>query len=469
MARSRTSSTIPLHLVLAPDGAGPVHRRLEQALRDAIRSGRLTPGSVLPSSRALAGELGLSRGVVVEAFEQLVAEGYLVTRPGGATTVAAGSTATGARVARPDVRLFEIDFRPGRPDLAEFPRRAWLRSIREVLEVTPSERLGYLDGRGVPELRSALSSYLDRARGTASHPDDVVISSGFAQGLGLVGRVLVDRGRRRIAVEDPSLDDSQAVLRAEGLTIVPIPVDADGLVVERLQTTDVDAVLVTSAHQYPTGAVLPPERRLALVDWARRREGLIVEDDYDTEFRYDRAPIGAIQGLDPDRVIYAGSASKVLAPGLRLGWLVTPSGLADELARVKTVADQGSPAIDQLAFADFLERGELDRHLRRMRPVYRRRRDALLAALARHLPEARPTGASAGLHVLVWLPPGTDEAAVVETAERAGIGLSGASRHAITPGPPGLVLGYGQIRESAIDDAVRRLTAVIDEVRGSTR
>jgi GntR family transcriptional regulator/MocR family aminotransferase len=465
VSTSRTSSSPELHVELDRSHRSPLHRQLEQGLRDAIRRGRLAPDATLPSSRALALQLGLSRGIVVAAYEQLVAEGYLVARPGGTTRVARGPVAARPRAHRPEPPGVEIDLRPGRPDLDEFPRRAWLRSVRRVLQAAPSERLGYLDGRGVPELRAALASYLDRARGTAIDPDDVIVTNGFGQGIGLVSAALAASGVGRIGVEDPSLDDTQAVIRAAGLEVVGLPVDASGLVVDALDAVDVGAVVVTAAHQYPTGAVLPPDRRAALVAWAVRRDALVIEDDYDAEFRFDREPIGAIQGLDPARVVYAGSASKILAPGLRLGWLALPTRLVDAVGRLKRAADQGSPAIDQLAFADILEHGELDRHLRRLRPIYRERRDALLAALERHLPGLRPVGASAGLHVLAWLPDDIDEAATIEAAARAGIALSGVAAHRVVAGGPGgLILGYGRLRASAADEAVGRLAAVIGGV-----
>ena len=433
----------------------PLHRQLEQGLRDAVRSGRLGPGSALPSTRALAAELGVSRGIVVEAFEQLAAEGYLISRPGGTTQVAPN-----ARVARtrrePLIRAVpDFDFRPGRPDLDGFPREAWVRSIRRALNEAPSDRLGYLDGRGVPELRSALADYLDRVRGTAADPESIVICSGFSQGLKLVAGVLRARGVRRVAVEDPTQPENRADLQALGYDVIELPVDDAGIRVDLLDAADVGLVIVTAAHQYPTGAVLSPERRAALVAWADRRDGYVIEDDYDAEFRYDRDPIGAIQGLSPDRVVYAGSASKTLAPGLRLGWLLVPSGLVEAVAMAKQVADLGSPAIDQLAFADFIRHGELDRHLRRLRVIYRVRRDRLLAALARHLPELRPVGASAGIHVLAWLPPDLDEAAVVTAAGAAGIRVQGVGAR---PGdgpslPGGLILGYGLVPKTASNQA----------------
>jgi GntR family transcriptional regulator/MocR family aminotransferase len=313
----------------------------------------------------------------------------------------------------------------------------------------------------VPELAVALAAYLNRVRGTAADPADVIVCTGFAQGLNLTARALRERGARVVAVEDPSDPEYRAAIRDAGLAWVGIPVDRDGLLVEELAASRADAVVVTAAHQYPTGGVLPPWRRAALVAWATRRGATIIEDDYDAEFRYDREPIGAIQGLAPDRVVYVGSASKILAPGLRLGWLVAPPPLVEPIVAAKQATDMGSAALDQLAFSDVLGRGELDRHLRRMRPIYRRRRDALLDALGRHLPDLEPVGASAGLHLLAWLPAGLDEDAIVGGADRAGIGLGGVSGRRVAPGPAGLIFGYGGIAASAIDAGIRRLAEVI--------
>jgi GntR family transcriptional regulator/MocR family aminotransferase len=462
MPNRRTSSSIELHLQIDPASGAALHRQLERAIREAVRDGRLGTATTLPSSRALAGQLGVSRGVVVEAYEQLIAEGYLVSRPGGATRVGHAAAAPRGLPDDPPPARPLFDFRPGRPDLDAFPRQVWGRSIRRVLDRVPSDRLGYLDGRGAPELRTALAGYLNRARGTVAGPGDIVVCSGFAQGLALVARVLHETGVRTMAVEDPSDPEYRATIRAAGLEVVGIPVDESGIRVDLLDDGPARAVLVTAAHQYPIGAVLPAERRAALLAWAERRDGIVVEDDYDAEFRYDRQPIGTLQGLDPDRVAYAGSASKILAPGLRLGWLVAPRRLGGPLAGAKIAADMGSAVLDQLAFADVLERGELDHHLRRMRPVYRRRRDLLLEALGRHLPRLRPVGVSAGLHLLAWLPGDLDEVAIVEAATAAGIGISGLATRRMAAGPGGLVFGYGGIVEGAIDPGVRRLAEIID-------
>jgi len=463
---SRTASAIELLVPLRRESDVPLHRQLEQQLRDSVRTGRFAAESTLPSTRALAGQLGIARGVVVEAYEQLIAEGYLASRPGGSTRVARVPVAEQRLPTLATRPQFEFDFRPGRPELTEFPRAAWLRSLRRVLNEAPAARLGYIDGRGMPELRVALAAYLNRARGTGASASDVVVSTGFAQALQLLARTLRARGGRRIGVEDPWHPEYRAMVVDAGLEPIAIPVDDFGIRVDALETADVDAVVVTPAHQYPTGAVLPADRRAALIAWADRRDGTIIEDDYDSEFRYDREPIGAMQGLCADRVAYVGTASKVLAPGLRLGWIVAPRRLAADLAHVKMAADHGSAALDQLALADFIAHGELDRHLRRMRILYRRRRDVLLDTFERLLPEAQTCGASAGLHVLATLPDWLDEAALVERAGRAGIGLVGLSSARVIPGGTGgLVFGYGSVDERQIEDGVARLASIVDELR----
>ena len=466
MTRAKTSSQLELLVPLDRDGDEPLHRQLEQELRDAVRNGRLAGGATMPSTRALAGELGLSRGVVVEAYEQLVAEGYLRARPGGATTVAPAAAAEPPPprpAASPEP---EIAFRYGRPDVSEFPRGAWLRSMRRVLTDAPSERLTYVDGRGLPELREALADYLNRVRGTCAHADHVVVCSGFAQGMSLLAGHLRRTGQRRLALEDPSDDTPRRIAEANEIGVAPVPVDSRGIMPEGLDGVEAGAVLVTAAHQFPLGGVLPPERRAQLLAWADDGQRFVIEDDYDAEFRYDREPIGAIQGLSPDRVVYIGSASKTLAPGLRLGWMILPRHLVDPIAEAKAVADRGSPALDQLAFADFLERGELDRHLRRMRPIYRRRRDLLLDTLAATLPDLSPCGASAGLHVMAWLPPDVDEAAVLAAALERGVGIEGVSAYRMTPSDRGgMIFGYANVGESAIVEGIRRLGDAVASVR----
>jgi GntR family transcriptional regulator/MocR family aminotransferase len=368
------------------------------------------------------------------------------------------------QLARP--QPLPIDLSYGRADVSAFPRAAWLRAIRRSLSYAPNDLFGYLSGRGVPQLREAIADYLNRARGTLAQPDNVVICTGYAQGVALLIQLLAAAGAGRLAMEDPSSgDDARPAAHAAGLDLVGVPVDARGIRVDLLADTNADAVVLTPSHQWPTGSVLSPENRAAVIRWAIKRGALIIEDDYDAEYRYDRTPVGALQGLAPDHVVYAGSASKTLAPGLRLGWFVMPPQLTEPMAAAKIAADRGSPALEQLAFADLLTHGEFDRHLRRMRPVYRRRRDALLAALARHLPWLEPAGISAGTHLVTWLPPHLDETAVVAAAREAGVGIAAVGPYRIThPGPGGLIFGYATASEAAIAEGIATLARVIRQL-----
>jgi GntR family transcriptional regulator/MocR family aminotransferase len=345
--------------------------------------------------------------------------------------------------------------------VALFPRAAWLASLRRGLRDAPDARFDYGDPRGAPELRLALARYLGRVRGVACDPERVVVTSGMAQGMALLARALVAGGGRRIGVEDPSSAPGREQLAANGLEIVPVPVDGDGLRVDVLEALAPDAAFAAPAHQFPLGVVLAPERRAALIEWAARSGAIVLEDDYDAEYRYDRAPVGAVQGLAPELVAYAGSVSKTLAPGLRLGWLVVPERLSEGVVAAKAADDLGTPVVEQLALADFLEHGQLDRHLRRTRTIYRARRDALVAALARELPDCPPAGVAAGLHLVMHLPADADERAVLERARSRGVGLYGLSEHRIEPGPPALLLGYGRITEAAIAAAVAELAAAV--------
>ncbi|HTJ33684.1 MAG TPA: PLP-dependent aminotransferase family protein [Dactylosporangium sp.] len=457
-----------LHLgVLDRDSNGPLHRQIERAIRAAVREGRLEVGSSLPPTRVLAAELGVSRGVVVAAYEQLVAEGYLTSQAGGYTRVSAGPEA--APVARPAPApkraASVVDFGYGRTDVSQFPRAAWLRSLRKVLTEAPSEHFGYTSGQGDQRLRAALAAYLNRVRGTVADPDDIVVCAGYAQAVALIVSVLgAETGARRaIAVEDPSgNDDVWPLARAAGFGLVGVPVGEHGIDVDALDAVEAEALVLTPSHQWPTGGVLSAEARAGVVRWAQRTGALVVEDDYDAEYRYDRAAIGAMQGLAPDRVAYVGSASKTLAPGLRLGWMLLPRRLVAPVVAAKVLADRGSPAIDQLALADFLAAGELDRHLRRMRPLYRRRRDALLAALGRHLPRFRPVGVAAGQHLVAWLPPGLTEEAVERSAASVGVGVYGLRGYRLNgPGPQGLIFGYASLSERAIDEGVALLAGAL--------
>jgi GntR family transcriptional regulator/MocR family aminotransferase len=363
------------------------------------------------------------------------------------------------------------DFRPGLPDLSLFPRRAWVAAMRRAFAEVPTGALDYPDPRGAEPARRAITTYLNRARATVARADRVVLCSGSAQGIGLMCRVLRQRGVRRIAVEDPGHVDQCTDIRESGLETSRVPVDDQGLCVERLGRLDAGAVLVTPAHQYPTGAVLAPERRAALLEWARERQAIIIEDDYDAEYRYDRDPISALQGLAPDRVVYVGTASKVLSPALRLAWLLVPRDLMADLARAKLQADRGSPMSDQLAFAQFLESGAFDRHLRRTREIYRRRRDALVAALRAHLPHVRLRGIAAGLHLMIELASDLDEPAVLAAAARRSIRVYGIGTYRARPvaAQPGLIVGYGGLPEGSIREAVRHLTAALAECREPRR
>ncbi|MGW7682243.1 MocR-like pyridoxine biosynthesis transcription factor PdxR [Kribbella sp. NPDC054772] len=464
----RTSSGAGELLVeLQRDSGVPLHQQLESGIRTRIRVGLLRAETVMPSTRALAQDLGLSRGVVVEAYQQLVAEGYLVSRGGGYTQVAdiavVEPTAALKSISGPP----RIDFRYSRPDVSQFPRAAWLRSIRRVLNETPYRSLAYIDGRGTIELRTALADYLNRVRGTAARPEDMLICNGFAQGSRLLLQVLAAQGRRRLAVEDPSDNDLRDVARAAGLEVIGVPMLESGIDVAALEASGADVVLVTAAHQFPTGAVASAETRAALIAWATARDGLVIEDDYDAEYRYDREPIGAMQGLAPDRVAYAGTASKTLAPGLRLGWLILPSWLVEPMAQAKLMDDRGSPVFDQLAFADFVARGEFDRHLRRMRPRYRALRDTLVERLAARVPELEPVGVSAGLHVLTWLPPDLTEDALQAAARERGLGVYGLAPYWVAgSGPAGLVFGYGSLTRKDVVEGIELLADVVAALRG---
>ena len=469
MRRKRTNPVLGKGLLieLRRDSGVALHRQIEAAIREGIRSGRLPLGSALPPTRALAAELGVSRGVVVEAYQQLAAEGYLTSSAGAYTRVAVGPEASRRREQPAPAKPPAIDFGYGRADVSSFPRAAWLRSIRRVLTETPDDRFGYLSGRGMPELREVLAEYLNRVRGTSADPENIVICNGFAQGIALVIHVLATSGATRIALEDPSSgDDALPTAIESGLKVVGVPVDEGGVRVDLLARSGADAVVLTPSHQWPTGGVLSAESRAAILRWARREGALIVEDDYDAEYRYDRAPIGAMQGLAPDQVVYAGTASKTLAPGLRLAWLVVPRHLVEYVAAAKILADRGSPALDQLAFADFLSRGEFDRHLRRMRPVYRRRRDALLRALRADLPDFEPAGIAAGQHLVTWLPPDLDEAEVVDAAARSGVGVYGIAPYRIgSDGAGGLIFGYATLNERMIAEGVSILADAIAKLR----
>ena len=487
----------------------PLRTQLEGGLREAIRTGRLPVGERLPSSREMARELGVSRGLVQECYAQLIAEGYLESRIGSATRVApglsgaagmpgpagadpgaaapagapgpagavgamgagagggAGSAAgdgAGARAgsgAAAGPRLI-ADFRSGVPDLAAFPRGDWVWAMREACREVATADLDYGDPRGSDVLRRVVAGYVRRVRAAVADPDSIVVCTGFAQGLGLSLRALAAaRGVTRVAFEDPGYgqagtSSSIRAAGAAGLVAVHVPVDADGLDVAALAASGARAVVVMPAHQSPTGVVLTARRRHALVEWAARNDAYIIEDDYDSEFRYDREPVGVLQGLAPDRVLTIGTVSKALVPAIRLGWLLVPPVLVEAVAEEKTLADRGTSGLDQLAVAALLESGRYDRHLRRMRAGYAKRREALIGALAQHAPGVRLTGLAAGFHAVAHLPSRADEQAVVAAARERLVGLYGMSlnRSDGSVRPPQLVLGFGHVGERAIEAGV---------------
>ncbi len=438
----------------------PLTLQLERALRDGVRRGALRPGTPLPSTRAFAAELGISRGLVVAAYAQLGAEGYLRLRRNAPPVVAGGVGV--AAPARPvgTARAWSYNLRPDLPDYRAFPRGEWLKSYRAALRRAPDSELGYGDSRGVAHLREALVAYLGRVRGVVGDPEHTFVCSGFAQAASLLGGVLARSGRRRVAVEDPGHAVIREVLARSGLEPVPVPVDAEGIDVDALVAAAPDAVLVTPAHQFPTGVVLVPERRARILAWAKETGAFVIEDDFDSEYRYDRPAVGSLQGLMPERVVYCGTASKTLAPSLRLGWIVAPGELVRPLVDQVLHTVFSPPRLEQLAFADFLLRGELDRHLRRMRLSYRRRRDVLVRALGRELPELEVRGLAAGLYLEAVLPEGTDETRVLERARAQGVGLSGMSEHCVRAvREPALLLGYA----AAPEPSLRRAVAVLAE------
>jgi GntR family transcriptional regulator/MocR family aminotransferase len=452
-------------LLLALDRSRPraLRAQLEHQLREAIQEGRLAAGSALPPSRALASGLEISRSVVVEAYGQLVAEGYLEARTGSATRVRSYPSGAPATDEHRDEASGRFQFRSGLPDAASFPRHAWLRHYRSVLSSDMAAAFGYPPAQGESELRVALSSYLARVRAVRTTPDQMLICGGFSQGLVLICRALGARGATRVAVEDPCFSMHRRLIRAAGLEPVPVRVDREGIDVSRLAELAVDAALVAPAHSYPTGVVLSSARRAKLVEWARRTGALVIEDDYDAEFRYDRAPIGALQGLAPARVVYGGTASKTLSPALRLGWLAAPADLVGELVRAKFHEDLASEALSQRTLARFIEEGGFARHLRRVRPIYRRRRDELIRSLAEHLPEAGATGVPAGLQLFIRLPEGLRDADVQQAARARGVHVEPTTRHWADRDPPfqALLIGFGAIHESAIEGGVQRLAAAI--------
>lgn len=430
-------------------------------MREAIREGALRPGVRLPSSRRLAQQLGVSRGVTSDAYGQLEAQGYIVMSERSAPVVAEVPVHISQEIAaaQPLPRAPRYDMSASTPDITLFPSRDWLGAVTHTLRSLPARALEYGEPRGELELRTTLADHLGRTRGVIADPGQIIITQGARQGTDVLLRVLRARGARRIGLEDPSQNSPRDQMPILGLEPVGCPVDDAGIVIGDL---DAAAVIVTPAHQFPIGVVLSGERRREVLAWARRHEALVIEDDYDAEFRYDREPVRAMQGLDPEHVAYLGTLSKTFAPAFRLGWLVVPAQLVEEAAEAKRVLDSSSPRLDQLTLAHFIARGDYDRHVRRVRGVYQARRDRLTASLARHLPDLPVSGVTAGLHVTIRLPAGMDDTAVATHAERLGIAVTALSTLAMdTSAPGGLLIGYGRIHQSAIDRGVATLAKAV--------
>ncbi|HEX5711973.1 MAG TPA: PLP-dependent aminotransferase family protein [Solirubrobacterales bacterium] len=471
MPKSGSTSASGSRELLLPrwDPARPRRAQLEAGLRDSIRAGRLQPETRLPSSRGLAAELGVSRRLVVEVYEQLAAEGYVLARRGSGTRVAprahdgadngSGELPAPAPIPAP---VSGIDLFPGAPDLLLFPRRAWGRALRRALAELPDARLGYGEFAGAGELRVVLAEHLGRVRAAAAAPDRVVVTAGYQQGLRLFCQLVRARGGSRIAVEDPGYPVAGWTIETERLELVPVPIDDEGIDVAALAAVAPDAVVVTPAHSLPLGAVLAPQRRRQLVAWARERGALVLEDDYDAELRYDRGPAGTLQGLAPDVVVLAGTVSKTLAPALRLGWLLLPPDQVAIAVTARTMADGGGPRIDERALAELIASGGFDRHVRAARQRYRAKRGVLLEAIAAELPGARVRGIAAGLHVVLELPPGCAEDAVVAAAKERGVHAQGLGaftrRHRQ---PPALVLGYGLPGERELREAIATIAGCV--------
>ena len=461
-------SGVDLHLDIDRSGGRGLRAGLEDALRGAIRSGRLGRGSRLPPTRALARDLGMSRGTVQEAYAQLAAEGWIRGRQGSGTVVAIDAPRARTPQARPHgITRWRYDLRPGRPDVTSFPRALWLRALKEALGTSDAQALGYADPAGQLPLRVALAGYLARARGLRVTPGDLVITGGFSQALGIVARALAEGGSARVGMEDPGMPLHRRIVASAGHVVVPLPVDDDGVRADALESAaDVRAVVLTPNRQHPTGSTLRPDRRARIVAWARERDALLVEDDYDGEFRYDRQPLAPLQALDPERVIYAGTTSKTLAPGLRLGWLAAPPSVRHAIVEHKVLTDWHTGALEQLALTEMLRSSAYDRHIRRVRLRYRRRRDALVGALGRRLPAVEIRGAAAGLNVLLPLPDVGTEEAVLNAARARGVGVEGLTSggYCASERRAGLIVGYAAAAEHSFGAALEALLSALESV-----
>ena len=456
--QSNLDSSVPLDL--GPDGSGPLYERLTRALREAIRCSRLPAGSLLPPSRILAADLGCSRWVVTEAYAQLATAGYVEARTGSGTRVRVPGTTPARPGDQPPASApatGRIDMAPGLPDLRAFPAARWAAAVRSAAAALSMADLGYPDPAGHQALREVIAEYLTRARGAQADPGHLTICASATEGIGRICRALRRAGCQAVAVEDPCWHRAREVAGAAGLVIRPIPVDDHGMRADL--PGDVGAVIVTPAHQFPAGVVLSAQRRAALLDWARRTGGLIIEDDYDAEYRYDRRPVTAVQGAGPSHVALLGSVSKILSPALRIGWVVSPPAWTPALREPPAAAP---PVLDQLAFAAFLRSGSYDRHLRAGRKRYRARRDNLVAALTASIPEATVSGAAAGLHLLLGLGTEADSEAVRCHALELGVRVANLDRYCCSGQPwPGLVLGYGNLADHQVDEGAALLATAI--------
>lgn len=457
-----------LHIEL-PRGIG-VKAALLQGLRNSIDSGVLTPGTRLPPSRSLAVDLGVSRNTVADCYTELANAGWLITRQGSGTVVAPRADADAVSNAQSPSKSPEqelprpaLSFIPGSPDVSSFPRAQWISSARRSLTSAPNDAFSATDPRGRIELRTALSSYLGRTRGVRTDPEHIVICASSGHGLTLIARVL----QQTVAVDAYGLHLHRNLLAAEGIRTVPILVDEFGTCTEQLASTQAKVALLTPTHQFPLGGPLIPSRRRTALEWASDSGGIVIEDDYDGEFRYDRKPVGALQAIAPQHVVYLGTVSKTLSPAIRIGWMVLPDRLIEPVLALKGPYERWVSATEQLTLADFINSGRFDAHIRKMRTSYRRRRDQLVGTLEHRLPEVRIAGISAGLHAVIQLPPGT-EGAILSAAEGLGLELVGMStfRHPDSPstGNDGIVVGYSTPAPSRYSDALERLCTAMESV-----